>query len=265
MRLDDFALEVFIEEIRGAHGPEAQRVVHPLLAQTVKAPSEIQQLLDVARLERGRVGRLAHQQRLDEFALAHHVAGIAIVGLGVALRVARNFAAQRIVIVVQRQVPSALHHGAAALVGNHLQPILRQLQRAHDFRPQQAAHVGAIRVGEILVQSPAHRRAADEGISLEHQHLEAGARQIAGRDEAVVSGPDDDRVQALGPRHRARAQAGTLCVAPVACKVASTAISNALRVSVRQDASCAADTNQGSRESGSHSTPSSCSTCAMAS
>ena len=66
-------------------------------------------------------------------------------------------------------------------------------------------------------------------------------------------------------RRRGAAHAGTLWLAPVDRRVASTAISNALKVSLRHDASCAADTNHGSRESGSHSTPSSCNTCAMAS
>jgi len=50
MRLDDFALEIFVEKIRGAHAPEAQRVVHALLAQIVEALAEVQQFLDVARL-----------------------------------------------------------------------------------------------------------------------------------------------------------------------------------------------------------------------
>ncbi len=186
--------------------------------------------LIVARLERGRIRRLAHQQRLDELALAHHVARIAVVGFGIALRMARDLAAQRIVIVVQRQMAAALHHGAAALVGNDLQPVLRQLQRAHDLRPQQAAHVGAVRVGEVLVQLPAHRRAADEGVALQHQHLESGARQIAGGDQAVVAGADDDRVETLARAAAAsdRALRPALCgAAPLALSVASTAISNA--------------------------------------
>ncbi len=234
-------------------------------AQSVKALAEVQQFLQVARLERSGIGRLAHQQRLDEFALAHDIARIAVVGLGVALRVARNFPAQRIVVVVQRQMTAVLHHGAAALVGDDLQSVFRQLQRAHDLRPQQTAHVGAIRVGEILVQSAAHRRAADVGLALEHQYLEPGARQIAGGNQAVVAGPDDDGIPVLRGAHRSGAQAGTLCAAPLDFSVASTAISNARSVSARHAASCAAETNHGSRESGSHSTFSSCSTCAMAS
>jgi hypothetical protein len=82
-----------------------------------KVLAEVQQLHDVARLERGRIGRLAQQQRLDEAALAQHVAQVALIGLGVAPGVARDLAAQRVVIVVQRQMAAVAHHGAAALVG----------------------------------------------------------------------------------------------------------------------------------------------------
>src|SRR6266446_6695325 len=162
-------------------------------------------------------------------------------------------------------MPPALHHGAPPFIGDDLQSILGQLESADDLGPQQAAHVRAVRVREVLVQAAADRRPADVRLTLEHQHLEARARQIACSDQSVVAGPDDDGVEVRRRTYGVAAQAGTLCVAPLDFKVASTAISNAFNVSARQDASCAAETNQGSRESGSHSTPSSCSTCAMAS
>ena len=265
MRFDDFALEIFVEEIRRAHGPKAQGVVHPFLAQAVEALAEIQQFLDVARLERGRIGRLAHQERLDELALAHHIARIAVVGLRIALRMAGDFPAQCIVIVIDGEMAAAMHHGAAALVRNHLQTVFRQFQRAHDFRPQQAAHIGAIRVGKVLVELATDGGTADVRVTLEHEDFETRARQVARCDETVVAGPDDDGIEVLVHGRRCGHQAGTFCVAPFDFKVASTAISNAESVSRRHDSSWAAEMNHGSRESGSHSTPSSCSTWAMAS
>ena len=48
-----------------------------------------------------------------------------------------------------------------------------------------------------LYSLPAHRGAADVRLALEHQHLEARARQIAGGDQAVMAGADDDRVEML--------------------------------------------------------------------
>src|SRR5271169_2523864 len=254
MRFDDLAFKVFVEKIRGAHGPETQRIVHARLAQTVETLAQVQQFLDIARLERGGIGRLAHQQRFDELALAHDIARIPLVGLGIALRVARDFAAQRIVVVIQRQMAAAAHHGAAALVGNDLQAVFRQFQRAHDLGAQQTADVGAIRIRKILIQAAAYRRAADVRLTLEHQDLEARTRQIAPGDQSIVAGADDDRVEVPRRLQRGGAQAGTLCLAPLDFKVASTAISNAFNVSDKHEASWAAETNQGSRESGSQST-----------
>src|ERR1700733_8143543 len=48
MRLDDLALEILVEKIRGAHRPEPQRVVHALLAHRVEALAEVEKLADVA-------------------------------------------------------------------------------------------------------------------------------------------------------------------------------------------------------------------------
>ena len=161
VRLDDLALEVLLEHVGAAHGEEAQRVVHARLAELVEMLAEEQQLLEVARLERGRIRRLAQQQRLDEAAVPQHVAYVAVVAFGVVARVARDLAAHGVVVVVHRQMPAVAHHGAAALVGDDLQAVRRQLERADDLGAQQAAHVGAVRVGEAVVEAAAHRRAAD--------------------------------------------------------------------------------------------------------
>src|ERR1700722_5202897 len=219
------------------------------------------------------MGRLAHQKRLDEAALAHHIACVAIVGLRVANRVARDLAPQSIVIVVERQMPAVAHHGAAPFVGNDLQSETRQLERAYDFRPQETAHVGAIRIREVLIELAAYGGAADVGVALQNEHIKTRAGEIARRNESIVAGADDDDVMAAAVFHQSpygrlsceATQAGTLCVAPPACSVASMATSKAASVCVRHESSCAADTNHGSRESGSQRMRSSCSTLAVAS
>src|SRR5271166_116022 len=98
-----------------------------------------------------------------------------------------------------------------------------------------------------------------------YEHLKPRTRQVAGGDQTIVARTHDDRVEILVRGHGAFAQAGTFCVVLPACSVASTAVANASSVSARHEASCAADMNHGSRESGSHKMPSSCNTCAMAS
>ena len=60
--------------------------------------------------------------------------------------------------------------------------------------PQQAHHVGEL--GEAIAREDflGDRRAADDLAPLEHDHLLAGAREIRGRDQAVVAGADHDRI-----------------------------------------------------------------------
>src|ERR1700722_14942251 len=128
MCLHNVALEILIEKISAAHRPETQRVVHPLFAQAMEVLTEIEQLHDIAGLERCRIWRLPQQQRLDKTALSQHVAQIPLVSFRIPLRMPRNFPAERIVIVVEREVLTVAHQRATTLVRNNLQPETRQLQ-----------------------------------------------------------------------------------------------------------------------------------------
>ena len=113
-----------------------------------------------------------------------------------------------VVIVVEREVPAVAHHGAAALVGNDLQSVARQLQCADDLRPEQAAHVGAVRVGEVLIEHAADGGATDIRVALEDEHVEARASEIAGCYEAVMARADDDDVMAATIFYRSHAALG---------------------------------------------------------
>ena len=70
-------------------------------------------------------------------------------------------------------------------------------------RAQQRERVGARRGAHAGPQLLGHARAADDVAALEDLHVEPGARQVGGGDQAVVAGADDDRV-----RQRALAAAG---------------------------------------------------------
>src|SRR3546814_1783666 len=95
MGLHHLGLEVLVEEFADRHGPEADRLGHLALAEVVKALAEIQQFGEVAWPVAYRVGRGAEQQGLDEAALPHHRAGVALVVVGVAAGEAGELAAQR--------------------------------------------------------------------------------------------------------------------------------------------------------------------------
>ena len=159
--------------------------------------AEIDQFADVARPEAGRVGRGAHQQRLDEAALPRHVAGIAVIGLGIARREAGELAPVRVVVAVVGEIVAIPREHRAALIGDHLQAEARQFEIAHDLGPEQRADIGAVGIEEARRQRAADRRAADPVVLLDHQHVEPGALQIAGVDQPVVAAADDDRVPAL--------------------------------------------------------------------
>ena len=127
---------------------------------------------------------------------AHDVARVAVVGLGVALRVAGELAAVGVVVAVDREVAAVAGQHRAALVGEDLQAVLRQLEVAHDLGAQQRRDVGAVRVGEARVERARDRGAADPVVLLDDERLQAGLGEIAGGDEAVVAGADDDGVVA---------------------------------------------------------------------
>jgi len=159
--------------------------------------SQIEQFAEIARLQARRVGRGAHQQRLDEAALACHVARVAVVGLRVARREAGELAPVRLVVsIVAEEIAVARQH-RAALIGDDLQPVPRQFEVAHDLGPEQRADIGAVRIEEARRQRAADGGAAHPVVFLQHEHVEAGALQVAGVDEAVVAGSDDDGVPAL--------------------------------------------------------------------
>ena len=195
--LDDVGLEILVEEIRDRHRPEAQRQRHLFPAQPGEFLAEIKHLAEVARPEACRVGRGAHQKRLDEAALPRHIAGIAVVGLRVALREPRELAAVCVVVAAVGEIVAVMGEHRPALVGDDLQAEARQLQVAHDLGPEQRADIGAIGIEEAPRQLAAGGCASDPVVLFHHQYVEPGTLQVAGVDQPVVAAADDDRVPAL--------------------------------------------------------------------
>ena len=192
--LDGVRLEVLVQEVGDAHRVEAQRVVDELLAELVELLAQEDHFLEVARLERGRVGRGAQQQRPDELALAHDVGRIAVVRVGVARVVAREFAALHLLVGVAAEDVAVRRDRDAAAVRHDLQAVAGEFEVAEQLRPQQAADVGAVRVHPALLDLAADGCAADPGIALDDEHLEPGPREVGGVGQAVVARADDDRV-----------------------------------------------------------------------
>ena len=165
VRLDHVILEILVQVIRDAEHVEAQRVVDRLFAELAELAAQVQQFLEVARGERGRVRRRAQQHRADEAALTHGVARIAQVRVGIARAEARDLAALDVLVDVAAEHVAIACEGDSAAIGHDLQSMPREVESAEDLRPQQAADVGAVRVDPVLVQLAAHGRAADPRVA----------------------------------------------------------------------------------------------------
>src|SRR5439155_18418331 len=98
------------------------------------------------------------------------------------------------------QVIPVGHGGEGPVQGQDLQAVARQVQLADDLGPQQRDHVRADREVEAGEDLLGDRGATHDVPALQDQDLLAGAREVRRVDEAVVPGPDDDRVVARAHR-----------------------------------------------------------------
>jgi hypothetical protein len=89
---------------------------------------------------------------------------------------------------------AVLHEDRTTTVRRYLQAMPGQLEVTINFGPQQAADVGAIRVGPVLVDLAADSCATDIVVSFEAQNIQAGFGQVCCVREPVVSCAYDDRI-----------------------------------------------------------------------
>ncbi len=75
---------------------------------------------------------------------------------------------------------------------------LELLGDARQERPRRVEHGGAAKPG---VNFLGHRAPAHDVARLEHQRLDAGAREHGRRDQAIVAGSDDDDVSLAARAH----------------------------------------------------------------
>ena len=148
VRLDDVRLEVFVQKVADAQRPEAQGVEQALLAQFGEGGGQFQQAPQVLGLEGGGVRRRLKQELADQPGLLHHIRLEARMSAGVPRRMASHFPKLTLLVRVVAEVVAVLGEGDAAVVGHHLQAVLRQLQIPGDFRPEQGADIGAVGVGQ---------------------------------------------------------------------------------------------------------------------
>ena len=142
---------------------------------SMKIQAEEQELTDVAGAQGHRIGRRAQQQRPDEPALPHDRLDVALVVVGVAVGEPADLfgACRALVLAIVGEVAAIGRERGPALIGHDLQAEPGQVEVAHDLGPQQAADVGAVRVGPARLQLAAERRPADPCRLLEHERAQA--------------------------------------------------------------------------------------------
>ena len=187
-------LEPFLEQVGRRLRHQLGDAVDLVLAQRAAVLAELEQALHVAPAERRRVGRHQPDDRLDRLGRARHHARVLVVGLRIPRRMTVDLAARQVVIVPAREVIAVVERRDRARQRQDLQAVPRQLQVADDLGPQQAHHVREF--GEAVARKDFFRDggAADDFAPLQHADLLAGAREVRGRDHAVVAGADDEGI-----------------------------------------------------------------------
>ena len=198
--LQHVGLEPLLEEVGRAHGHQLGEKVELVGLQAQEVASEAKHAGHVAGSEAGGVGRDDVEEVLHGARHVEERAAVVVVGLGVADREAGDLAPGAVVVGVAVEAVAVRQGGEGALEGQDREPVAGQIQLADDVGAHQAYHVredAVLEAGEDLLGDGG---AADERTCLEHAHVEAGAREVGGVDQAVVAAADDDDV--VSPGHR---------------------------------------------------------------
>src|SRR5208337_4835619 len=192
--LEHIGLKPLIEKIDGAHSHQLNLVVLVFAAETGEAAAEEEQLKQIARVQRGRIGRHHAQDWLDESAHLQHRLAKFLVGLGIEPRMASYLPHGLAVIVHAPQVVAIRHGREGAVQRENLEAVPGKIEIADDFRPQQRYHITADRELEAGNDLFCYRSAAQHMTALQHQHPLACARKIGGVNQSVVPTADYDGV-----------------------------------------------------------------------
>ena len=191
-RLDPVVLEPLVEEVGGREGEEANGVGDVAAPPVAQAAAEREPARQVGE---GQVRRHGEEQVAQEAGDPFEVAVELDVGLGVAPREAGDRGGVALEVAPQGQgAPVGEGHVVVGGDDRGAVAVAAQVEGALDLRRHQADDVGGAR---YRVPGPGllgHGGAADDAAALQDQDVGPGAGERRGADEAVVSGPDDDRV-----------------------------------------------------------------------
>ena len=193
-RLDQVVLEIVVEVLGRTHREEADVLVEFIFAERPELLAEIQQLLNIARPERCRIGWRTHQRFADQLRVPREVRLESMHRVGVVARVAHELAMRCLLIVVREQPLVTVAEIYRAEVGDQDQAMTAEIEVPMDGLPHHAADVGAIGVFPAFVEFARDRCAADVVVLFQDDHVESGFRQIGRVRQPVVARANDDCV-----------------------------------------------------------------------
>ena len=189
-------LEPAIEDRPRGTGEDLHRFAGPV-AEPPERASQREQCAEVAGARLQHIGRRHRQRGLDD--RRHPLEHLLVV------RIPLGVARAELGDLLTRQLGVGAHHQRAPvgerrerrrIAGEYLVAVCGQVQVADDLRVEEAVDVGSggdLEAGKRLLGDAG---APDDVAPLEDQHAEPGPRQVAGGDQPVVPGSDDDRVVA---------------------------------------------------------------------
>ncbi len=171
------------------------------------------------------VRRRLVEQRLDGADHHRDVVAVLVVGVGVALGVARDLLDVLVAVLPHHEAVAVLHRAERGRHQQRHEAVLDEVELVHDVGPQQAQGVRERRELEAGAELLGDRRPADEVAPLEDQRAQARLGEVGPVDQPVVPAADDDRV----------------------VLAAGVVTAHALSVSVQRQSSCVAGANIGLR------------------
>ena len=196
-RFQHVRFEPLIQKIGGAHGHELYEIVFVLGGERLEALAEEGEFFQIARIERGGVGWNHAQDGLHEAAHGHHGLAEFLVGLGVKLGVALEFAARAAVIVLAPEIIAAGHGRDGAVERKNFQAVARQVEIANNFRAQKRDHVGEDGKFEAGNDFFGDRGAAQNVTAFEDEDFFARLGEVSRVHKAIVAAADYDDVVAF--------------------------------------------------------------------
>ena len=191
-----------VEHVAGAFGEQGHQVALTRQAKPAQPIAQGQRLQrftpTAAKIGRGFVDQGAQfgDHPVEHGAIGRQLVGVGVRELGDGAASVGGVAAhlKRAAVVERQEIGHPPFDNAQAMIG--------QAQIGDHPRVEQADRVGGQRIAKAWMKFLGDGGAANHRAGLQHPHVEPGAGQIGGGNQAVMAAPDDGHVILIFHRHR---------------------------------------------------------------